>query len=216
MTLKWGKNQQQMAFENFANIMSSITKENKYFQSNSSETATVKCSKAEITHNNIHYISFKLDSCLWHAVLISLSFSTSPPLPSPKIQMRSSQRRLGILPCFPHPNGQPVERSMWASQTASMSPSDQGIHCCSGSGYNFTTWPHPAPLVVHCCFEQSCLLMKGSMTWISRESCWRRRGEDCPGRRGGERGKKSPSTQPPFALELAVSVQTVSPCTTPS
>lgn len=100
-----------------------------------------------------------------------------------KFQVTSSQRQLGILPCFPHPTDQPVESSMWASQAASMSLSDQGIHCCSGSGYSLTTGPHPALLAVHCCFEQSCLLMPGSLTWISRESFRRRRGEECLGRK---------------------------------
>lgn len=41
-----------------------------------------------------------------------------------------------------------------------------------------------------------------------------RRGEECPGRKG--RKKKKPPTQPPSALELAVSFQPVSPCATPS
>lgn len=118
--------------------------------------------------------------------------------------MRSSQRQLGIPPCFPHPTGQPVESSMWAGQAASMSLSNQGIHCCTGSGYSLTTGPHPALLAVHCCFEQSCLLMPGSLTWISRESFRRRRGEECLGREG-----KKPPTQPPSAFELAVSFQSV-------
>lgn len=85
-------------------------------------------------------------------------------------QVRSGQRQLGIPPCFPHPTGPRVESSMWAGRAASMSLSNQGIHCCSESGYSLTTGPHPALLAVHCCFEQSCLLMPGSLTWISRES----------------------------------------------
>lgn len=140
----------------------------------------------------------------------------SPPTLTPTaIQMRSSQRQLGILPCFPHPTDQPVECSTRASQTASMSLSNQGSHCCSGSGYNFTTWPHPALLAVHCCFEQSCLLMKGSLTWISRES--RGEGGERDGQGGEwERNKNNPCTQPEFASEFTVSFQAVSPCTTPS
>lgn len=55
--------------------------------------------------------------------------------------------------------------------------------------------------------------MPGSLTWISRESFWR---EGERNARGGKEGKKKPPTQPPSALELAVSFQPVSPSATPS
>ena len=70
---------------------------------------------------------------------------------------------------------------MWVGQAASMSLSNQGIHCCSGSGYSFTKGPHLTLLAAHCCFEQSCLLMPGSLTWISRKSFWRERERNARG-----------------------------------
>lgn len=99
----------------------------------------------------------------------------------------------------------PVEISMWAGQAASTSLSNQGIHCCWGSGYSFTMGPRPALLAVHCCFEQSYFLMPGSLTWISRESFWR----EMPGEEGRHK-KKS------LLHNHHLPFQPVGPCTTPS
>lgn len=74
----------------------------------------------------------------------------------------------------------PVKSSMRGSHTICMSLSNQGIHCCSGSGYSLITCPHPTHLADHCFSEQRCCLMPAFLTWISSKAFQNRRGEEHP------------------------------------
>lgn len=104
---------------------------------------------------------------LCYKYIMNVSFTTRTKS-IPPIWLISS----GILPYFPHPTVHGVELHV-SRLSCQYVPERPGIHCCSGSGYSFATGLHPALLAVHCCFEQSCLLMPGSLTWISRESVQR-------------------------------------------
>lgn len=97
------------------------------------------------------------------------------------------------------------------SRAASMSLSNQGIHCCLGSGYSLAMGPHPALLAVRCRLE-----LPADARFLDMDIkgiCLEKRTDECRGR--GVKKKNTPP-RPPSALKLAARVRSLGRRATPS
>lgn len=100
-----------------------------------------------------------------------------------------------------HVRDQSHNRWSWpgVSRAASMSLSNQGIHCCLGSGYSLAMGPHPALLAVRCSLEllANVRFLDMDIKRIRLE----KRADECRGLGGGGNNPKNHSSTTTICLE---------------